>query len=589
MHSTKSNPNLDTKKVVSPRTEVEGAIFALWAAGGRIIPLKGNGTPAWITWNSSRALASGTAIEYHREHGPGSLGIQPSSVGLCHIDVDSSVEDARRLAASHRPLYEYLSRNGRGMHLAYAAPAEPMTERVGIAWDGARVDYKSSGMCRTPDEALLIIAGALVARADGAEVPELPDAFLEAYDAGKEELLRPATEPGPEPSGRGNAAPRSAPVGGRGRGTPLACQPAPATRIEDALIGQRNTTLFIRTLTKMGPRARHFTSYVAYEDHFLPISLAAAHRMAVPEETDQQIIATIRSALGTAWRNRHGAVPISDGRSSEERIKDHRRQSQLGGEVTARLKQAQCAERYTRILEIDETTRTVAETAAAAGVSESTVYRARRDTRGTKTPTTVTTIPPMPYRRVTGSRIFRTPPRGRPRAVSPKKERMIWRASDGGMGLRRLSSEFRLPRSTVQGIVARKPRGQGECDRSIRGLARALLKRHGKPHLAGIAKAVAKRHGVKLPTAVVREWLELEPGPDYTREQEARAAARAARKPRVPVPPEVKELRRTLRLIPGSSLTLIEVSHPKVPQAVLESEHRRALRGWLRGGWQRAA
>ena len=138
----------------------------------------------------------------------------------------------------------------------------------------------------------------------------------------------------------------------------------------------------------------------------------------------------------------------------------------------------------------------------------------------------------------------------------------------------------------MQGIVARKPRGQGECDETIRRLARVLLKRGGRPHLAGVAKSVRRDYGVSLPTAVVRAWLDLEPGADYIREHEARAAARAARKPRVPVAPAV---RRTLRLIPGSSLTLIEVAYPEVPHEVRESEHRRALRGWLRGGWQRAA
>ena len=38
---------------------------------------------------------------------------------------------------------------------------------------------------RTRDVALLTIVGALAARADGAEVPELPDPFLEAYDHGR--------------------------------------------------------------------------------------------------------------------------------------------------------------------------------------------------------------------------------------------------------------------------------------------------------------------------------------------------------------------------------------------------------------------
>ena len=157
----------------------------------------------------------------------------------------------------------------------------------------------------------------------------------------------------------------------------------------------------------------------------------------------------------------------------------------------------------------------------------------------------------------------------------------MWRQSGRGLGLRRLASQFGLPRSIVQGIVARKPRGQGECDRAVRRLARVLIKRGGRPYLAGIAKSVRREYGVSLSTAVVRAWLDLDPGRDYLREHEARVAARAARRPRVPVAPEVAAVRRTLRLVPGSSLTLIEVEHPDVPQHVLESEHKRALREWL--------
>ena len=576
MNSSKAY--LDSSKF-SPRTEVERAIWAIHAAGGRLVPLKADGTPAWQRWNTARPLASETAIAYHRQHGLGSLGVQPDSIDFCHADVDSSMEDARRLAAENPPFFSFVSRNGRGLHLGYAAPDTQMRERVRVEWDGAVVDFKCTGMCRTPDEALCLIAGALVARADGVEVPVLPSSFIDAYHAA---ARRHEETDQPQPAPGSKAPPQAARVNGRGRcGTPLANQPAPAARIEDAEIGERNTTLYFRTLTKMGPHARHFSSYQAYDEHFLPLALAAAHRMAVPEETDQQIIATIGSALGTAWKNRFGAVPISESRSAGDRTADHRRMSQLGGESTARLRQAQCAELYARIRAIDDGTRTVTETTAAAGVSESTVYRARREARGTKTPPSAPPGEPMLYRRVTGSRIFRTPPRGRPRAVSPSTEREMWRESDRGLGLRRLASQFGLPRSTVQGIVARKPRGQGECDRAVRRLARVLIKRSRKPHLAGIAKVVQRRHGVKLPTAVVRTWLDLEPGPDYVRDHEARAAARAARRPRVPVAPGVAAVRRTLRLVPGASLTLLEVEHPEVPQHVLESEHKRALRGWL--------
>ena len=42
----------------------------------------------------------------------------------------------------------------------------------------------------------------------------------------------------------------------------------------------------------MGPQARKFSTHAAYENHFLPVALAAAHRMEVPKETDQQITVT---------------------------------------------------------------------------------------------------------------------------------------------------------------------------------------------------------------------------------------------------------------------------------------------------------
>ena len=145
------------------------------------------------------------------------------------------------------------------------------------------------------------------------------------------------------------------------------------------------------------------------------------------------------------------------------------------------------------------------------------------------------------------------------------------------MGLRRLAARYRLARSTVQGVVARKPRaGQGEIDRSIRDYSR------GRRYLSEIAQAVEWRHKKTLSTGVIRAWLALEPGPDYLREHEARAAERAGRRSRPPVAPEVRAVRKTLRLVPGCSLALVEVVHADVSQDVLEAEHARALRGWLR-------
>ena len=397
MDHTKADPDT-TKADFSPRTEVERAIWTICAAGGRLVPLKADGNPAWQRWNTARPLASETAIAYHREHGPGSLGVQPSSLNFCHIDVDSGLEDARRLAAAHLPMFGYVSRNGRGMHFGNAAPDTPMRDRDGVEWDGAVVDFKRTGMCRTPDEALCAIAGALIARADGVEVPVLPSSFIDAYHAA---ARRHEETDQPQPAPGSKAPPQAARVNGRGRrGTPLACQPSPASRIEDAEIGERNTTLYFRTLTKKGPHARHFSSYQAYEDQVLPVVFEAAHRMAVPEETNEKIVATIRSALGTAWknqnRNRHGAVPISNCWSANDGTAYHRWDSQRGGESTARLRQADRDERHARIRAIDEATRTVAETAAAAGVSTSTVYRARRGARRTKTPIPPSHEAPMP-------------------------------------------------------------------------------------------------------------------------------------------------------------------------------------------------
>ena len=116
-------------------------------------------------------------------------------------------------------------------------------------------------------------------------------------------------------------------------------------------------------------------------------------------------------------------------------------------------------------------------------------------------------------------------------------------------------------------VVARKPgRGQGELDRAIRDLAREERKPDGEPHLGKIARELEQRHGVRLPTAVVRTWRDLAPGPDYVLEYEVRAAARAARRPRPPVAPEVRSVRRTLRLVPGCSLALVEVVHAEVPR-----------------------
>ena len=154
------------------------------------------------------------------------------------------------------------------------------------------------------------------------------------------------------------------------------------------------------------------------------------------------------------------------------------------------------------------------------------------------------------------------------------------------MGLRRLAKRYALPRSTVQGIVARKPAaGQGAIDSSIRGLALALRKNFGGPHLGGIARAIERRHGVRLPTGVIRAWLALEPGPDYVREDEAREAARAARRPRPPVAPEVAAVRRTLRTFRGTVIDLVVVAHSELwatQRAMVEGEYARARRQWLR-------
>ena len=112
-----------------------------------------------------------------------------------------------------------------------------------------------------------------------------------------------------------------------------------------------------------------------------------------------------------------------------------------------------------------------------------------------------------------------------------------------------------------------------------------MRKENGKPHLAGIAKEVEKRHGVRLPTGAIRAWLKLAPGPDYLREHEAREAARAAHRPRVPVAPEIAEVRRTLREFRGTTFPLVVVAHPelwKTRPEDLESEYARARRGWLR-------
>ena len=197
----------------SPRNDVEWAIFTIEVAGGRLVMLNQDGDPAWKGWTSCEAPASSTAIRHHREHGPGSIGLQPYSLGLCHVDVDSGLADARRLAAAHPPLFTFVSRNGRGLHLGYSAPDPTLKERTKIAWGGAVVDFKSAWMCRTSDEALCRIAGALVARADGAEVPELPDSFLDAYDeAGRkvvEELAdQAADETSAQVAPESNAAPQ---------------------------------------------------------------------------------------------------------------------------------------------------------------------------------------------------------------------------------------------------------------------------------------------------------------------------------------------------------------------------------------------
>ena len=583
----------------------------IWLSGGRLVLLDDNGNPFRKGWNDRERSVCWVVIKHHREHGPGSVGLRMESVGFCVADVDSGLEDAERLEKIHGPFFSYQSRNGRGKHLGFDLPATLMKERTGIPWAGAIVDYKAIGLCRTPDEALCRIASALVRRADGEEVPALPETFLDAYEeAGRckvedETSTESTTTESPSaesPSAESKAASKAVRI--CGRGTPLSGQPAPAARIENARTGQRNTTMYYRSRWWMGRRAPEFATYAEFEEHCLPIVFEAAMRMAEPEETDQKIIASIRSALGWGWRKFGGAsgsappIPatVSDPDPAERAwIAGQRRRSQLGGEATARVLQAQCDERYARILEVDATTRTVAETAAAAGVCQRTVQRARKaaapEADGTKNTPTTTPAPPMPFRRVSPRRIFRTPPsgrgRGRPRAISPKREREVWRAHDGGMGLRRLAERYGLPRSTVQGIVARKPlAGQGAIDSSIRGLALALRKEFGGPHLGGIASAIERRHGVRLPTGVIRAWLALEPGPDYVREDEARAAARAARRPRPPVAPEVRAVRSTLRLVPGCSLTLVEVVHAELSQVVLEAEHRRALRGWQ---WRRAA
>ena len=227
--------------------------------------------------------------------------------------------DAQHLAAKYSPFYRYPSRNHRREHLALDLPEIRMRERTHIAWEGAVADYKANGMCRTSDEALCIVVAALVRRAEGHASSPLPQGFPDAYEeAGRNG--KAADQSAPE----NNAAPkpkaaRVARVTGRGRGTPLSEQPASARRFEDALIGQRNTTLDVRTLSGMGSRAHEFSSYLAYEAYFLPTALAAAHRMEVPEETDAQIVATIRSALGTAWKNRSQcrAKGSSNARSAE--------------------------------------------------------------------------------------------------------------------------------------------------------------------------------------------------------------------------------------------------------------------------------
>ena len=427
----------------------------IWLSGGRLVLLI-DGKPFREGWNKRKRPALWVVIKHHREHGPGSVGIRPDSVGFCHIDVDSSIEDALRLRALFPPFFSFVSRNGRGEHLGFTSPDPSMKERTRILWQGATVDLKFRGLCRTPDPALCRIASALVRRADGDPVPELPESFLEAYDeAGHkvaEELADQAADEAtaqaaPQSSGasQSKAAPkRAARVARvRGRGTPISEQPAPARRIQDAVPGNRNTTFYYRGRWWAGRHASEFATYPEFAAHWEPILYEAAMRMAQPEETDARILASARSALGWAWREFGGgsvtvpgsaAAVTAPGSDPEAQawLAGQRRRSQCGEEATARRRQAERDERYARILEIDATTSTVAETAALAGVHVRTVQRARKaaapESDGTEnTPTTARRAAgaPMPSRRLSPLGEFPYPSsgrgRGRPRGVSPKR------------------------------------------------------------------------------------------------------------------------------------------------------------------------
>ena len=466
---------------------------------------EGELVPAWTRWNSCKPPGSGQCIDHLRAGG--AMGWQPGSFGCIVVDVDHG--DPATLAMAHPPL-AYLETR-RGAHLVYRAVEVNVLDNTDFEWEGLSGELKTTGFCRFHGIGAERLSGAL-AETDGGG-PRLPL-----------ELLRPSQAILAKRRGGNHRAPR------------LSLLP----RHDEVHEGNRNVSLF-----ELG---RHATYRFEYGDYAELERMCIEHAFAIAEsfpcnrESEPKIRATGRSWAQYKWK-------VDTGKAAPRAGTDTRSQGGNAGESP-----------------------------------KPRVGDKSRGGMGTKTPDTpppgdpqggmikAQFTPPIPVghgplaqqRRSRGGKVRAE----RARAKNERRDRLIWRLRDEEMSYRKIAerlkrSNHKLSHMGVAKVVKKKPVGPGERDQTIRVFAVWYGKGRGGRYLTNVGKKVG------LPSAVVREWLALPPGPDYVNERAARQAARAARRPRNPV---VTAIRRMLREKAQHSAAELAEAFPDVDLAVIEEQ-----------------
>ena len=493
-----------------PETPTEHAICRLrshW--GARLVLLRENDegelVPAWRGWNSCKPPGSGQCIDHLRSGG--AIGWQPDSFDCIVVDADHG--DAAKLAMKYPPL-AYLETR-RLAHLVYRKVDLEIIDNTRFEWEGLTGELKSTGLCRFHGSGAERLAAAL-AEADGGG-PTLPL-----------ELLRPSQALLARRRGGNRRAPR------------LSLLP----RHDEVHEGKRDVSLF-----EIG---RHATYRFTYEDLPELERMCIEHAFAIAEsfpcdpESEPKIRATGRSWARYKWRVDTGKLAPRAGTG--------RRAGSGKADESARSAERDAS---------DGGTQTRTPDTPPPGDPQGGMIKA-----GFTPPRPVGHGSVAQQRRSHGGKVKAE----RSRATNRPRDERIWRLRDEGMSYRGIEKRLKgtkhaVSHTRIGEVIKEKPVGQGERDKTIRLFAVWYGKGRGRGHLTKVGKKVG------LPSAVVREWLALPPGPDYVNEREARRAARANRKRRDPT---VRQIRKMLRQTPEPSAASVASAFPGVDRSIIEEQ-----------------